>query len=170
MEARRAGAAEGTAGGAGSGAGPVATRVPVLLRGQGPVIAAVALGGAAGAAARYGASLLWPTAPDSFPWTIFAVNAVGCALMGVLMVVITEGRQTHRLVRPFLGTGVLGGFTTFSTYAVDIARLTDLREAGAALGYLALTPVVALAAVWAGSAATRRAVAAAAMAASRRRP
>ncbi|MGW1025455.1 fluoride efflux transporter FluC [Streptomyces sp. NPDC002577] len=162
MEARRAGAAESTAGGGAGG-----TRVPVLLRGQGPVVAVVALGGAAGAAARYGATLLWPTAPGAFPWTIFAVNAVGCALMGVLMVVITEGRQTHRLVRPFLGTGVLGGFTTFSTYTVDIARLTDLREAGTALGYLALTPVVALAAVWAGSAATRRAPAA--LAAFRRR-
>ncbi|WP_067274306.1 fluoride efflux transporter CrcB [Streptomyces jeddahensis] len=157
-------------GAGGSAGGPVATRVPVLLRGQGPVVAAVALGGAAGAAARYGASLLWPAAPSAFPWTILVVNTVGCAVMGVLMVVITEGRQTHRLVRPFLGTGVLGGFTTFSTYAVDIVRLTDLREVRTALAYLALTPVAALAAVWAGSAATRRAIAAAtAVAASRRR-
>lgn len=170
MERRRAEAAEGMAGGAGSAGGPVGTRVPVLLRGQGPVVAAVALGGAAGAAARYGASLFWPTAPSAFPWTILVVNTVGCAVMGVLMVVITEGRQTHRLVRPFLGTGVLGGFTTFSTYAVDIVRLTDLREVRAALTYLALTPFAALAAVWAGSVATRRAIAAAtAVAASRRR-
>ncbi|MBA2945276.1 fluoride efflux transporter CrcB [Streptomyces himalayensis] len=170
MGARRAEAAEGVAGGAGADGGLVVTRVPLLLRGQGPVLAVVALGGVMGAAARYGASLLWPTAHGTFPWTTFGVNAVGCALMGVLMVVITEGRQAHPLVRPFLGTGVLGGFTTFSTYAVDIERLTASGEVRTALAYLALTPVAALAAVWAGSAATRRATAAAvAVAASRRR-
>ncbi|MFI0235332.1 fluoride efflux transporter CrcB [Streptomyces sp. NPDC016845] len=136
---------------------PRPTREP--WRGQGPVIAVVALGGALGASARYGASLLWPTATGAFPWTTLAVNAVGCAVMGVFMVVISEVRPTHRLVRPFFGTGVLGGFTTFSTYAVDIRQLTDLGEARTALGYLALTLCVALAAVGAGAGLTRRVVA-----------
>ncbi|MDI3384715.1 CrcB family protein [Streptomyces sp. B-S-A8] len=131
---------------------------PALLRGQGPTLAAVAAGGVLGAAARYGASLLWPTRTGAFPWTTLGVNVVGCAAMGVLMVVITEGRQRHRLVRPFLGTGVLGGFTTFSTYAVDIERLNGLREARSALGYLALTLVGALAAVWLAAGTTRRAL------------
>ncbi|MFC7305812.1 fluoride efflux transporter FluC [Streptomyces monticola] len=131
-------------------------RRPALLRGQGPTVAAVALGGMLGAAARYGAALLWPTAPGTFPWTTLVVNVAGCAAMGVLMVVITEGRQVHRLVRPFLGTGVLGGFTTFSTYAVDIENLTDLHTARTALVYLALTLLAALAAVWLAATATRR--------------
>ncbi|MFJ9038132.1 fluoride efflux transporter FluC [Streptomyces sp. NPDC102406] len=128
---------------------------PVAWRGQGPVLGVVALGGALGASARYGASLLWPTATGAFPWTTLGVNAVGCALMGVLMVLISDVWEGHRLVRPFFGTGVLGGFTTFSTYAVDIGRLTDLGEARTALGYLVLTVCVALAAVWAGTRLTR---------------
>lgn len=130
---------------------------PPLLRGQGKIVATVAVGGALGGGARYGAALIWPTAPGTFPWTTLGVNVVGCAVMGVLMVLITEGRQTHPLARPFLGTGVLGGFTTFSTYAVDIERLTDLHEARTALGYLALTLVTALAAIWLTTTATRRA-------------
>jgi len=124
-------------------------------QGQGPVIGVVAAGGAIGATARYGAALLWPTASGAFPWTTLAVNAVGCALMGVLMVVITEVRAAHRLVRPFLGTGVLGGFTTFSTYAVDIQRLVAGGRAAAALAYLAGTVLVALAAVWGAVTGTR---------------
>lgn len=124
-------------------------------KGQWPVIGVVAAGGAIGAVARYGATLLWPTAAGAFPWTILAVNVVGCALMGVLMVLITELFSPHRLVRPFLGTGILGGFTTFSTYAVDIQQLVDARRAPLALAYLAGTLLAALAAVWGAGAATR---------------
>ncbi|NGN64733.1 fluoride efflux transporter CrcB [Streptomyces sp. A7024] len=128
-------------------------------RGQGPVIAMVALGGGLGAAARYGASLLWPTAPpDAFPWTTLAVNVVGCAVIGVFMVVITDVWAAHRLVRPFFGTGVLGGFTTFSTYAVDIERLVDGGRAALGLAYLGLTLVAALLAAWLAATGTRRAV------------
>jgi CrcB protein len=130
-----------------------------LTRGQAPVVAVVAAGGALGAAARYGAGLIWPTTPGAFPWTTLAINAVGCAIIGVFMVVITDGWAVHRLVRPFVGTGILGGFTTFSTYAVDIVRLIDAGRARSALGYLALTLVVALGAVWAAAATTRRLIA-----------
>ncbi|MFD0165307.1 fluoride efflux transporter CrcB [Streptomyces decoyicus] len=124
-------------------------------QGQWPVIGVVAVGGATGALARYGAALLWPTGNGAFPWTTLTVNAVGCALMGLLMVVITEVRPAHRLVRPFLGTGILGGFTTFSTYAVDIQRLVGAGQPAEALAYLAGTVLVALAAVWAGATGTR---------------
>ncbi|MFW6692762.1 fluoride efflux transporter CrcB [Streptomyces sp. MAR4 CNX-425] len=127
-------------------------------RGQGAPVAMVALGGGLGAAARYGAGLPWPTAPAAFPWPTLAVNAVGCAAIGVLMVLVTEARTAHRLVRPFLGAGVLGGFTTFSTYAVDVRRLVAEDRVGAGVAYLALTPVVALGAVWAAQAVTRWAV------------
>ncbi|MEV8056694.1 fluoride efflux transporter CrcB [Streptomyces antimycoticus] len=124
-------------------------------RGQGPVVGVVAVGGALGATARYGASLLWPTPSSAFPWTILLVNAVGCAVIGVFLVLITEMWTAHRLVRPFFGTGVLGGFTTFSTYAVDFTRLTQDGRFALAFAYLAGTLVVAMAAVWAAVAATR---------------
>ena len=75
------------------------------------------------------------------------------------MVVITEVWAAHRLVRPFFGTGVLGGYTTFSTYAVEIRRLTDAHEAMTAFGYAAGTLAAALAAVWSAAWATRRALA-----------
>ncbi|HEY5833091.1 FluC/FEX family fluoride channel [Streptomyces sp.] len=127
-------------------------------RSQGPVVAVVAAGGAIGACGRYGAGLLWPTAADAFPWTTLTVNALGCAVIGILMVIITDVRAAHRLVRPFFGTGVLGGFTTFSTYATDVRRLTDGGHPRIALACLGLTPVVALASVWAAAALTRRAV------------
>ncbi|MER5356825.1 fluoride efflux transporter CrcB [Streptomyces sp. NPDC002785] len=126
---------------------------------QGSVVAVVALGGALGASARYGAALLWPTAPGGFPWTTLIVNVVGCAVIGVFMVVISDVWAAHRLVRPFFGTGVLGGFTTFSTYAVDIERLIDGGRTRTGLAYLGLTPCAALAAVWSAVWATRRVLA-----------
>jgi CrcB protein len=124
--------------------------------GQLPVVAAVAVGGAIGACARYGAGLLWPTAPGSFPWTTFWVNVAGCAVIGVFMVIITEVLTVHRLVRPFFGTGVLGGFTTFSTYAVDTQHLIDGGRAVTGLLYLAGTMIAALTAVWTAASLTRR--------------
>ncbi|MEV5431642.1 fluoride efflux transporter CrcB [Streptomyces sp. NPDC052701] len=126
-------------------------------RDQAPVVAVVALGGGAGAAARYAAALGWPAGAGGFPWATFWVNAAGCAVIGVLMVVVTEIRSAHRLVRPFLGTGVLGGFTTFSTYAVDVQQLVEHGRIGTALAYLAATPLAALTAVWLAATATRRA-------------
>jgi CrcB protein len=85
-------------------------------------------------------------------WT----NVVGCAVIGVFMVVITDVWAAHRLVRPFFGTGVLGGFTTFSTYAVDIQKLVDNGHPRTGLAYLAVTLIAALTAVWLAAAATRR--------------
>ncbi|MFF6907716.1 CrcB family protein [Streptomyces sp. NPDC012389] len=124
---------------------------------QPQVLGAVAAGGALGALARYGALVLWPTTHGGFPWTVFAVNVSGCALIGVLMVLTVErGRVTHPLVRPFLGVGVLGGFTTFSTYAADVSGLLVRQELVVAVAYMAATAVAALAAVWAGAVVTRR--------------
>ncbi|UUU36145.1 fluoride efflux transporter CrcB [Streptomyces sp. CA-210063] len=121
---------------------------PAPWHGQAPVIAVVAIGGGIGATARYGASLLWPVGTAGFPWTTFWVNVVGCFVIGLFMVLITERWAVHRLVRPFFGTGVLGGFTTFSTYAVDIQRLMEQGRPATALAYLAATLLAALAAVW----------------------
>lgn len=91
---------------------------------------------------------MWPAPPGGFPWTTFWVNIVGCFVIGLFMVVITDIRAAHRLVRPFFGTGVLGGFTTFSTYAVDIQRLVDEGHPRTAFAYLAATLLAALTAVW----------------------
>ncbi|MFG3661035.1 fluoride efflux transporter CrcB [Streptomyces sp. NPDC047706] len=123
---------------------------------QVPVVAVVAVGGAIGAAARYAAALWWPAQAGGFPWATFWVNVCGCVVIGAFMVLVTGLRVPHRLVRPFFGTGVLGGFTTFSAYAVEIERLVGTGHPGPALAYLATTVLAALAAVWAGASATRR--------------
>ncbi|MER8231849.1 fluoride efflux transporter CrcB [Streptomyces sp. NPDC094049] len=126
------------------------------LRGRLTVVGVVAAGGALGAVARYAASLARPTATDSFPWTTFAVNVSGCALLGVLMVLLTETTTApHPLLRPFLGTGFCGGYTTFSTYGLDTQRLLAAGETARAVLYLGGTAVTALAAVWAGVTAAR---------------
>jgi CrcB protein len=122
------------------------------------VLGAIAAGGATGATARYLIGEQWPTPTGALPVSTLAINLAGCALIGVLMVLITDVWSRERLIRPFLGTGVLGGFTTFSTYAVDIQRLFDGAHVGTALLYLALTPIGALLAVWVTATATRRLV------------
>lgn len=125
-----------------------------------PVLAVISAGGMAGSLARYGATLLWPAAPGAFPWTVLWVNVVGCALIGVLMVLVGRGGgPAHPLVRPFLGVGVLGGFTTFSAYALDFYKLLEREEAGTAFAYAAGTVAGALGAVWLGASATRTVVA-----------
>ncbi|MGW6906623.1 fluoride efflux transporter CrcB [Streptomyces sp. NPDC054940] len=135
---------------------PIRTARQPAWRTQAPIVAVVAVGGALGATARYAASLWWPAQPGGFPWATFWTNVVGCAVIGVFMVVITDVWAAHRLVRPFFGTGVLGGFTTFSTYAVDIQRLVDGGHPRTGLAYLAATLIAALTAVWLAAAATRR--------------
>lgn len=120
----------------------------------GPQLVVVAAGGALGALARYVVLTAWPAPPGGFPLSTFAVNVAGCLLIGVLMVLVGEARPTHPLVRPFLGVGVLGGFTTFSTYAEEIRVL----PAPVAVAYAAGTLVAAVAAVFAGVRLTRAVV------------
>jgi fluoride exporter len=120
------------------------------------LLATVAAGGAIGAAARYGAGQAWPTDGGRLPVTTMVVNIVGCGLIGVLMMLLGEMRRPHRLLRPLVGTGVLGGLTTFSTYAVDLQRLLAGGHAWTATAYLVGTPVAALTAVWVSARATRR--------------
>lgn len=130
-----------------------------LRRSHYGVLLVIALGGALGALARFGAAQAWPTATGSFPFTTLTVNAAGALVIGVFLVAVTEIFSTHRLLRPFFGTGVLGGFTTFSTYCVDIERLVDGGRAGIALTYLAATAAAALAAVTVGAWSARRVLA-----------
>ena len=134
----------------------VAPGTPVL-RGQGPAVVAVALGGVLGSLARWAVGLLAPIPPGGFPWGTLGVNVLGSLLMGVLVVVVTEVRETHPLVRPFFGTGVLGGFTTFSTFAVDAEVLLDGGHLGTSLAYVAATIVGAVGACALATAVARRA-------------
>jgi fluoride exporter len=119
------------------------------------VLAAIALGGVLGAEARYGMSVWLPHGPEQLPVATWLVNVSGCFLIGVLMVVLTVSSRPHRLARPFLGIGVLGGYTTFSTATVEVQQLTVHGRALLALGYLAGTLVGALLATALGAAATR---------------
>ncbi|MEJ3656978.1 fluoride efflux transporter CrcB [Actinomycetes bacterium KLBMP 9759] len=105
-------------------------------------VAAVAVGGAIGALARYGAGNLAPA-----PIGTFAINVAGCFLIGVVIVLLGE---RHPLARPFLTTGVLGGFTTFSTYSVDAQELLLAGRYAEAGGYVAGTLLAAVLATWLG--------------------
>ena len=123
--------------------------------GPGPAYTAVAAGGAAGALARYGLVLALPPVPGYFPLATFLTNVIGGLLIVMLIVLLTETFTAHPLLRPLLVTGVLGGFTTFSTYAVDTQHLLAAHAVGLALGYLFGTLVAALAATWLGIQLTR---------------
>ncbi|MFF7203779.1 fluoride efflux transporter FluC [Streptomyces sp. NPDC008141] len=128
-----------------------------------PVLLAISAGGVAGALARHAVNRQWPAADGTFPWATFWINVLGSALIGVLMALIAEGgRRAHPLVRPFVGVGVLGGFTTFSTYALDLRNLLEREEAGLALAYAGGTVAGCLGAVWLAAVTTRAAVARAA--------
>lgn len=130
----------------------VATQRRELAHHHPSVLGAIAVGGGLGALARFGLAQLLP---GRFPWGTLLANVLGCVLIGVLLVLITEVRTAHRLVRPFLGVGVLGGFTTFSTHAVEAQGLLAPGTVGLAFAYLAGTLVAALLAVAAGVRVTR---------------
>ncbi|MBQ1032212.1 CrcB family protein [Micromonospora parva] len=118
------------------------------------ILAVIAAGGVLGALARAGLQHAVPHPPTGFPWATFTINTSGCLLIGVLMAVLGHLDGGHPLARPFLGVGVLGGFTTFSTYAVDVQQAIVAGAPGIALAYLAATVLGALVAVGLGDAVT----------------
>jgi CrcB protein len=103
-------------------------------RAQPDVLAVIALGGMLGASARYGIARWLPTPPNGFPWATFWTNLSGSFLLGLLLVLLLERFPPTRLVRPFLATGILGAFTTMSTYEVETALL--IKNGHAATGLL----------------------------------
>lgn len=114
----------------------------------------VALGGAIGASARYMTNvaamrLIGP----GFPWGTVAVNVAGSFLMGVMVVVLAH-RDGMRLA-PFLMTGVLGGFTTFSAFSLDALTIWERGQTTIATAYVAGSIVLSLAAIVAGMSFTR---------------
>lgn len=121
-----------------SSASPAPPRGPVAPE----TLTLVALGGAVGASLRWCLELLLPV--QGWPWVTLLTNVLGCAALAWL--VAHAARHPHPAwVGPAVGTGLLGGFTTFSTYAVQVVVLEG--DAGAAaLGYLVATPVLCVAA------------------------
>ncbi|MEZ0067795.1 CrcB protein [Streptacidiphilus sp. MAP12-20] len=119
------------------------------------VLALIALGGGIGSVARYGLSRAWPTPAGGFPWATFTTNVVGCAVLGGLMYLVLEIWPPSRYRRPFLGVGICGGFTTFSTAMLESRGLLASGDYATAGAYLLGSVVVGTAAVWAGAAAVR---------------
>lgn len=114
------------------------------------VLLAVAAGGCLGASARHGLAVLLPTPAHGFPWSTFAVNVSGALVLGILLEVLLERFGPTRYVRAFLGTGVLGSYTTFSTYMVETVLLAREDRVVLAIAYLLGSLVVGMAAAWLG--------------------
>lgn len=119
------------------------------------VLPIVALGGVAGSLGRYAVGLALPHGAAEFPWATLLVNVTGSFAMGLLVAWLLGRPGAHPLVRPFVGVGVLGGWTTFSAFAIDVVHLIDAGRASIALGYVAASVVVGVVAVgvglWSGS-------------------
>jgi fluoride exporter len=117
-------------------------------------VAAIAIGGGLGTLARYLLSAAFP-AGHGFPWAIFAVNVSGSFLLGVLMVYLLEIWPPRRFLRPFLAVGLIGGYTTFSTYTGGVMTLLTRGATALAGAYAVGSVLAALAAVWCGEQAVR---------------
>jgi CrcB protein len=120
---------------------------------------AVAVGGIVGALARYAISVGVPHDDrGAWPWATFATNLLGCLALGVLLEWVDARHDgwlgTHprraRLARPLLASGVLGGFTTFSTFSVEAVGMVDAGSAVAATAYVVLSVLVGVAFVLVG--------------------
>jgi CrcB protein len=134
---------------------PYAGRRPA---GEGGTVVAyllAALGGALGALARWGVATGLPSSPGTWPWATLLVNLTGCLLIGVLLAVLLARSPDSPRLRPFLATGVLGGYTTYSTFAVDAVALVDVGRPGVAVGYVLASVLGGILAVVAGLVAGR---------------
>jgi len=130
-----------------------ATELPAQHRAMSPrhgervplsVLFAVGCGGVVGAISPYVVQLALPSDPGRFPTGTFIVNLSGSALLGFLLVVINERFADRRLARPLLGTGLIGAYTTFSTFAAEAVLLARAGEIPTALAYVTLSIVLGL--------------------------
>jgi len=112
---------------------------------------ALAVCGALGTLCRYvlGGWIARSTG-GTFPWETCAINLSGCLVIGAIAAAVDRGVMISPATRVAIMVGFLGGFTTFSSYGLESFRLLAEAEWGRALGYVALTNVGGLAAVWAG--------------------
>src|SRR3954471_16596149 len=116
-----------------------------------PVIVGVALGGALGASARYGIDRAIEARSDSvFPWATFVINLSGCFLIGLISATLVDRHHLPAWIRVGLVLGVIGGYTTFSTYAQEALTLFDARDGTVALAYTVGSVVPGILAVYAG--------------------
>lgn len=111
------------------------------------VLVTVFLGGVLGGLARYAATIAEPAAPADFPWATFAVNTSGAFCLPLLLTLLACLRPADRLLRPLLGTGFLGAFTTFSSVTTAVDRYVAGGRVDVALTYLIGSLVAALVAV-----------------------
>ena len=100
------------------------------------VIAAVFTGGCAGGLARYALTEAFPASALQWPWAVLAANAGGAFVLGLLLVLLLEVWPGTTLVRPLLGTGFCGGFTTMSSVVVTTDRLAAHDRLPLALAYV----------------------------------
>jgi CrcB protein len=114
------------------------------------VLAAVALGGMAGASVRYALARWLPVDPGRFPWATFWTNVGGSFFLGLVLAVLLERLRPYVYVRPFVATGVLGAFTTMSTFQVETALLIRDGHEGAGVVYAAASIVAGVVAASAG--------------------
>lgn len=114
------------------------------------VVLAIATGGAIGAPARYGLDVALPTVSDGFPWATFVTNISGSLLLGFVLVLLADRFPPNRYARPFLATGLLGAYTTFSTFAVEADLLFQHSHPDLATAYAVSSVAAGLAAAWVG--------------------
>jgi CrcB protein len=117
-----------------------------------PVIVGVALGGAIGASARWLVDRLIESRSESvFPWSTFAINVTGCFLIGLVIEQLVDRHHVPAWLRIGLVVGVLGGYTTFSTFAQEDFSLLESHDVGVALAYTAGSVLLGILAVYAGT-------------------
>lgn len=120
----------------------------------------VAAGGAIGSVARYGLGVAAGRWAPNVGWPVgtFAANVVGGLLMGLLVGWLAfRGGAQQEAVRLFAAVGVLGGFTTFSSYSLEAVQMIERRQIGLAAAYVVGSVVFAIAAVFVGLTIARRA-------------
>ena len=110
----------------------------------------IAVGGALGTVARYELGLAVPVRPGTFPITTLLINVVGALLLGALLGTLGRTAPNDRIMRPLLGVGFLGGFTTFSTFAVETVQLVRRQHVAVAAAYVIASIAFGLAAARAG--------------------
>ena len=114
------------------------------------MLGAIALGGALGAPARYGVAQLVHVAPDGFPWATFWTNISGSFALGLILALLLERFPPSRYLRPFVATGFLGAYTTYSTFAVETVLLAKDGRPSVALTYAAVSLMGGFGVAWAG--------------------
>ena len=110
-------------------------------------IAAIAAGGAVGALARAAITEALPHAPDAWPWATFIANLAGAFLLGYAVVRFQERLPLSAYRQPFLGTGVCGALTTFSTMQIELVEMLDAHAYLLAASYAVVSIVAGLACV-----------------------